>query len=80
MKEFDFDAETYGQIMDHCLRDPVYVRYQRERLELTFEHLDTTDDSPELVAMFDPMRKRGKLTVRGKDGRQIVQTEVRSWG
>lgn len=80
MEHFDFDAETYGAIMDHCLRDPLFVRYQRERLELIFEHLDTTDASPWLDAKFDPLKKKGILKVRGKDGKQIVQTEVRSWG
>lgn len=80
MEHFDFDADTYGAIMDHCLTDPLFVRYQRERLELIYEHLNTTDDSPELVARFDPLKKKGVLKVRGRDGKQIVQTEVRSWG
>jgi hypothetical protein len=79
VQDFNFDPETYGQIMEHCLRDPLFVRYQRERLELIYEHLDTTEDSPELVARFDPLKKKGILKVRGRDGKQIVQTEVRSW-
>lgn len=79
MDQFDFDADTYGAIMDHCLTDPLFVRYQRERLELIYEHLTTADGSPWLEARFDPLKKRGKLTVRTRDGKRVVETEVKAW-
>lgn len=79
MEQFDFDAEVHGQIIDWCLKDPVYVRYQRERLELIFEHLTTDVGSPWLDAVWHPVRKKGKLRVMD-GGKTILQTEVKPWG
>ena len=76
---FEFDPEITGKVIDVCSKDPTWLRFQRERLELTWEHLDTTDNSPVLVARFDPLRKRGRLTVSDGFGKIIVQTEVRRW-
>ena len=76
---FEFDPEITGKVIDVCSKDSTWLRFQRERLELTWEHLDTTDNSPVLVARLDPLRKRGRLTVSDGFGKIIVQTEVRRW-
>ena len=80
MNHEGFDPEIAGQVIEVCLRDETFARYQRERLELIYEHLDITEHSPRLEARFDPLRKKGRLRVLSAEGSEIFRTEVRKWG
>ena len=73
-----WDPEFMGIIWEYAAKDPTWMSYQRERLELTLEHLEYGRGKI-LEAAYDAATRHGRLTVRDEDGSVIVATEVRRW-
>jgi hypothetical protein len=77
--DFESMPEMMTWLLDTMFQDATYVRYQRERMELIYEHLECRH-STYLEARYDSKNRRGKLRVIDPvQGRTVVETEVRAW-